>query len=351
LVARLKACENAITRSELHNMAEAMLGVRNGLRGGQGAAVGLNAIIQGMPKVRKPMPAMYAPKEPSSTRINQEATTRVGQAARPLSQHASSTKPSTDASGVQSRAKASRGNTRDSLVGTGTVHSKLEATSQVATDSDLAVSNPVDSENQSKEVQPVAFCANGFLLANVQRLEDTDKLEVKLESGMGFIGTPSFPFSKRLARAGGWPSGRSRVGLFPRTDSHGRLLGVQQVNAVRTVLDSHTISSSFHLVGLPVDTRGLLTVRIYPQRLGLNAFNVIVHASSDLLEVANIAGEARNGVEVLGEIVERDGGLELMARTVVGLRLVIPRHHLPGFKPGKPNKPARNTRNDEHTEG
>jgi hypothetical protein len=150
-----------------------------------------------------------------------------------------------------------------------------------------------------------------------------------------------FPFSKRLERGNTWPNGRSRVGLFPRTDSSGRLLATQQVNSVRNVLETDTVSSSFHLVGFPVDTRGLLTVRIYPQRTGMKAFNVTVRATPELLEMATIAGEARNGVEVFGEFLEQNGGLELVARSVVGLRLVIPRHQLPGFKPEKPIKSGR----------
>jgi hypothetical protein len=291
------------------------------------------AIIHAMPKARKPMPAMYAPKGSGDNETIQKTTSRPDQKTE--------SKNTSGAHGQDARAPKQTQHHPESSTANLEVPAATSPTSETTNE-------PVKTD------QPVAFCANGFLLANTQRLGEAFKLEIGLESGLGFVGTPAFPFSKRLERGNTWPNGRSRVGLFPRTDAFGRLLPVQQVNSARPVLldptaapdgpgslESDTISSSFHLVGLPVDTRGLLTVRIYPQRLGLHAFNVIARASSELLEVATITGEARLGVEVQGEILKQNDGLELVARSVVGLRLVIPRHHLPGFKPGKAVQTAR----------
>jgi hypothetical protein len=314
-----------------------------------------NAILDGMPKARKPAPVMYSkkgstPNEPAqkpSTRTEQKADGKKTNRDSNGQTRAANQGPETgsrearasvsDKNAIRKPVSENQELTRDSDVMAGPhTYSVATLDDQPATETTSET-----SPDQVKEIPPVAFCANGFILANAQRLGEEFKLEISLESGLGFVGTPAFPFSKRLERGNTWPNGLSRVGLFPRTDSTGRLLATQQMNSVRNVLETDTVTSSFHLVGFPVDTRGLLTVRIFPQRTGMKAFNVTVQATTELLEVATVAGEARNGVEVFGEILEQNGGLELLARSVVGLRLVIPRHHLPGFKPGKAVQDAR----------
>jgi hypothetical protein len=321
------------------------------LRPGEYNRQAWNAILHGMPKARKPAPAMYSQKGSTPTESDQKPSTRTKQKAgakktnRESSSQTRAAKQGSNAESRESRASVSDSSAIRKPVSEPTENQNVARAANLTSNrSDSNIAKPDDqlasetttetATDQVKEIPPVAFCANGFILANAQRLGEEFKLEVRLESGLGFVGMPAFPFSKRLERGNTWPNGLSRVGLFPRTDSSGRLLATQQVNSVRPVLESDTITSSFHLVGLPVDTRGLLTVRIYPQRTGMKAFNVIVQATTELLEVATYAGEARMGVEVFGEILERDGGLELLARSVTGLRLVIPRHHLPGFKPG-----------------
>jgi hypothetical protein len=314
-----------------------------------------NAILLGMPKARKPAPAMYSQKGSIPSEPNQKPSTRIGQKAgakKTTRDSGSQTRAANlglETGSREARASDSDKNATRKPVGEPIenlniaqalevpVH-PLESKADKADDQPASETTTEAAPNPVKEIPPVAFCANGFLLANAQRLGKDFKLEVRLESGLGYVGMPAFPFSKRLERGNTWPNGLSRVGLFPRTDSSGQLLPTQQVNSVRPVLESDTVTSSFHLVGLPVDTRGLLTVRIFPQRTGMKAFNVIVQATTELLEVAMIAGEARLGVEVFGEILEQNGGLELVVRTVEGLKLVIPRHHLPGFKPGRPTK-------------
>jgi hypothetical protein len=287
-----------------------------------------------MPKARKPMPARYAPKGSANSKTVEKTTAQ--------SEQKSGSKNTSGAHDQAARAPKQTQHHPESS----TAH--LEVPTTIDTASDQTSEKASDTKSAAKDgpvkaVQPVAFCANGFLLANTQRLEDELKLEISLDGGISFVGTPVFPFSKRLERGNTWPNGQSRVGLFPSTDPTGRLLATQQVNSVRNVLETDTVASSFHLVGFPVDTRGLLTVRIYPQRTGMKAFNMIVQATTELLEMATIAGEARNGVEVFGEILEQNGELKLLARTVVGLRLVIPKHHLPGFKPESSGKPHRYT--------
>jgi hypothetical protein len=310
-----------------------------------------------MPKARKPAPAMYSQKGSTPSESDQKPAARSGQKAvgkkanRDSNGQTRTANQGSNAGAPEARARVSVSSAIRKPVSTSVENQNMARAANLTSDrSDLNNAGPDDqpatdttpdttpetATNPVKEIPPVAFCANGFILANAQRLGEEFKLEVSLEGGVNFVGTPAFPFSKRLERGNTWPNGLSRVGLFPRTDSSGRLLPSQQVNSSRPVLETDTVASSFHLVGFPVDTRGLLTVRIYPQRTGMKAFNVIVQATTELLEAATVAGEARLGVEVFGEILEQNGGLKLVTRTVVGLRLVIPRHHLPGFKPVRP---------------
>jgi hypothetical protein len=323
------------------------------LRPGEYNRQAWNAILHGMPKARKPAPAMYSQKGSTPTESDQKPSTRTKQKAgakktnRDSSSQTRAAKQGSNAESREARARVSDSSAIRKPISEAIENQKVAQAVDVTVDrpnlknaeSDDQPATETTTEtatDQVKEIPPVAFCANGFLLANAQRLGEEFKLEVRLESGLGFVGMPAFPFSKRLERGNTWPNGLSRVGLFPRTDSSGRLLATQQVNSVRNVLETDTLASSFHLVGFPVDTQGLLTVRIFPQRTGMKAFNVTVQATTELLQVATVAGEARLGVEVFGAILEQNGGLELVARSVVGLRLVIPRHHLPRFKPVRP---------------
>jgi hypothetical protein len=306
-----------------------------------------------MPKARKPAPAMYSQKGSTPSESVQKPSARTDQKAggkktnRDPSSQTRAANQGSNAGSPESRASVSDSSAIRKPVSEPTENQNVARAANLTSNrSDSNNAGPDDqpatettsetAPDQVKDIPPVAFCANGFLLANAQRLGEDFKLEVRLENGTSFVGTPAFPFSKRLERGNTWPNGLSRVGLFPRTDSSGRLLATQQVNSVRNVLETDTLASSFHLVGFPVDTQGLLTVRIFPQRTGMKAFNVTVQATTELLQVATVAGEARLGVEVFGAILEQNGGLELVARSVVGLRLVIPRHHLPRFKPVRP---------------
>jgi hypothetical protein len=148
-----------------------------------------------MPKARKPAPAMYSQKGSTPTESDQKPSTRTEQKAgakktnRDSSGQTRAANQGANTESPEARAKVSDSSAikkptsepieNQNMARAANLTSDRSDSDNAEPDGQLASETTTEAAaNPVKEIPLVAFCANGFILANAHRLGEEFKLEV-----------------------------------------------------------------------------------------------------------------------------------------------------------------------------